>query len=112
MEKKHIIRFLNDGRRGAYTWLVEMYGHWVTSMSVTLAMDLIKEDLAKESGTTVELHYFSLARAVARFKKKTGVNSKVDANMKLEFMDANEIRDGQSGPGKFKVGQPKVKVGQ
>jgi len=106
MEKKHIIRFLNDGRRGAYTWLVEMYAHWVTSMSVTAAMELIKEDLAKESGTTVELHYFSLARAVARFKKKTGVNKK------LEFKDTYEISDRQSVPGKFKVEQPKVKVVQ
>ena len=112
MEKKYLIRFLNDGRRGAYTWLVEIYAHWVTSMSVTAAMELIKEDLAKESGTTVELHYFSLTRAVARFKKKTGVNSKVGANKKLEFKDSNEISDRQSVPGKFKVEQPKVKVVQ
>ena len=112
MEKKYIIRFLNDGRRGAYTWLVEIYAHWVTSMSVTAAMELIKEDLAKESGTTVELHYFSLTRAVARFKKKTGVNSKGGAIKKVEFKDANEIKDRQSVPGKFKVAQPKVKVVQ
>lgn len=112
MEKKHIIRFLKDGRRGAYTWLVEMYAHWVTRMSVTAAMELIKEDLEQESGTTVEPHYFSFARAVARFKKKTGVNSKVGVNRKTEFKDANEISDSQSGPGKFKVKQPKVKVGQ
>jgi hypothetical protein len=112
MEKKHIIRFLKDGRRGAYTWLVEIYAHWVTSMSVTAAMELIKEDLANESGTTVELHYFSLARAVARFKKKTGVNSKAGVNKKLEFKDTYEISERQSGPGKFKVEQPKVKVGQ
>ncbi len=112
MEKKYIIRFLNDGRRGAYTWLVEIYAHWITSMSVTAAMELIKEDLAKESGMTVELHYFSFARAVARIKKKTGVNSKVAAIKKVEFKDANEIKDRQLVPGKFKVEQPKVKVVQ
>lgn len=80
-------------------------------MSVTAAMELIREDLAKESGATIELHYFSLARAVARFKK-TGLNSKGGTTRKFEFRDANEIRDGQLSPGKFKLGEPNVKVGQ
>lgn len=112
MEKKHIVRFLNEGKRGAYTWLVEMYGELVTSMSVTMAMELIKEDLAKDSETAVELRYFSLAKAVARFKKKTGKSSKAMAAKKHEFKDANEIRNGQSGAGTFKLQEPKSKLVQ
>ena len=109
MEKKHIIRFLKEGKRGAYTWLVEMYSELVTSMSVTMAMELIKEDLTRDSETAVELHYFSLAKAVAKFKRKTGKNSKAVAGKKYEFKDANEIRDGQSSAGTFKLKEPKSK---
>jgi hypothetical protein len=112
MEKKHIIRFLRDGKRGAYTWLVEMYGELVTSMSVTMAMEIIKEDLDKDSETPVELRYFSLAKAVARFKKKTGKNSKSDAGRKYEFKDANEIKNGQSNAGSFKLEESKSKLVQ
>ena len=109
MEKKHIIRFLNEGRRGAYTWLVEMYGHLVIKMSVTMAMTLIEEDLMRDSETAVELHYFSLAKAAAKFKKKAGKNSKEVAGKKYEFKDANEIRNGQSSAGTFKLKEPKSK---
>ena len=109
MEKKHIIRFLNEGRRGAYTWLVEMYAELVTKMSVTMAMVLIKEDLTRDSETAVELHYFSFAKAVAKFKKKTGKNSKADVGKKYEFKDSNETRNGQSSAGTFKLEEPKSK---
>ena len=112
MEKKHIIRFLNEGRRGAYTWLVEMYAELVTKMSVTMAMVLIKEDLTRDSETAVELHYFSFAKAVAKFKKKTGKNSKADAGKKYEFKDINEIGNSQSSTGAFKIKDPKSKLVQ
>ncbi len=109
MQKKHLIRFLIERKRGAYTWLVEMYRDTISAMSVTAAMELIKEDLAKESGTNIELRYFSLARAVSRFKKTNALNSTA---RKMEFKDANELRDGQLGPGKFRIGESEVKVGQ
>ncbi len=60
MEKKTIIRFLNEKKRGAYTLLVEMYADVVTEMPITLALTVIKEDLEKETGAPAELHYFSL----------------------------------------------------
>lgn len=112
MEKKHIIKFLKDRRRGAYTWLVEMYPDWVSSMSVTMAKELIQEDLAKDSETPVELRYFSLAKAVAKFKKKHGKNSKPFAGRSQMFKDANELKNEQSGPGTFKVLKPNVKPEQ
>jgi hypothetical protein len=71
MEKKHIIKFLNGKKRGAYKLLVEMYSEEVTSMPMTLALEIIREDLGRESGEMVDLNYNSLARAVARSKKKS-----------------------------------------
>lgn len=105
MNKKHIIRFLKERKRGSYTLLVRMYADLVSSMSIRMALDLIKEDLWKESGESVELHYFSLARAISRFKKKSGV----PPASKVEFLDAHQIKEGQSSIGRFKVPATKVK---
>jgi 3-oxoacyl-[acyl-carrier-protein] synthase III len=104
MEKKHIIRFLNEKKRGAYTLMVEMYANVISSMAVTMALELIKEDLEKDSGEAVELHYFSLARAINRFKKKTNTKLEAATEREWKFRDAHEIKEGQSSPGKFKVG--------
>ena len=103
MEKKHIIRFLKERKRGAYTLLVEMYDGVVTEMPITMALTVIQEDLEKESGASVELHYFSLARAIARLKKNATKRSGTLAARKLEFKDDHEIKDSQSNPGKFKL---------
>ena len=83
--------------------LVEMYADVVTKMPITMALTVIKEDLEKESGASVELHYFSLARAIARLKKSATNKSRALATRKQEFKDAYEIGDSQLGPGKFKV---------
>src|SRR5258708_17336765 len=105
MEKKHVIRFLKERRRGAYTLLVNMYAEEVTSIAVKMVLDYIKEDMEKEPGTSVQLRYFSLARAVARFKKSAAGKSGVLTTRKREFKDAHEIEDGQLKPGEFKVGK-------
>lgn len=112
MERKTIIRFLKDKRRGSYTLLVAMYADLFPSMSVSMALTVIKEDLEKESGSTIELHYFSLARAILRFKKKAGIRPGAELKQKREFKDANEIKDGQPRPGTFKVDANKIKQGQ
>ena len=103
MEKKHIIKFLNGKKRGAYRLLVEMYSEEVTSMPMTIALEIIREDLGRESGEVVDLNYNSLARAVARSKKK--FKAKNDVGMrKRDFKDANELTDSRTAPGKFKIG--------
>jgi hypothetical protein len=104
MEKKHIIRFLKEKKRGAYTLMVEMYADVITSMTVTMALELIKEDLEKDSGEVVELHYFSLARAISRFKKKTTTKPGAVIARNWKFKDTHEIKEGQLGPGNFKLG--------
>ena len=103
MEKKHIIRFLNGKKRGAYRLLVEMYSEEVTSMPMTIALEIIREDLERESEEMVDLNYNSLARAVARSKKKFKAKNELGMR-KREFKDANELTDNCTAPGKFKVG--------
>jgi hypothetical protein len=103
MEKKHIIKFLNEKKRGAYTLLVEMYADVVMSMAITMALEIIREDLRKESGELVDLNYNSLARAVTRFHKKSGAKDEVVLR-KRDFKDAHELPDIRTAPGKFKVG--------
>ena len=102
MEKKHIIKFLNGKKKGAYALLAEMYADVVTSMAMSMAVEIIKEDLENESGEKVELNYFSLAKAVYRQRRKSA--GKYDTVMrKREFKDANELTDGQTSPGTFKI---------
>lgn len=100
MEKKHLIRFLKEKKRGTYTILVEMYTDVVSSMTVTMALEIIREDLEKESGESVALNYFSLAQAVAKYKKSS--SSKPGGPRKWKFRDASETKD-QVIPGKFKI---------
>jgi nucleoid DNA-binding protein len=102
MEKKHIIRFLKKGKRGSYTWLVRMYSDLFTSMSTTMALELVEEDLNREE--KIELNYFSVAKAVARFKKETAGKNPNEGNKKqIEFRDGHEISNGQLGAGQFKI---------
>ena len=102
MEKKHIIKFLNAKKRGVYTLLVEMYSDVITSMAITMALEIIREDLENESGEKVRLNYFSLAQAVAKFKKKAKAKSE---SRKLEFKDAHELIEKQKSPGTFTLKQ-------
>jgi len=105
MEKKHIIRFLKERKRGSYTWLVKMYSDLFTTMSTTMALELVQEDLNREE--KIELNYFSVARAVARFKKKTGAkNATAGTKKQIEFRDGHEISHGQLGAGQFKIEKP------
>src|SRR5687767_4029093 len=102
MEKKNLVKFLNARKRGVYKLLVEMYSEEVTSMPITIALEIIREDLRKESGEKVDLNYNSLARAVARSKKKSRAKDEVGIQTR-DFKDANELTDIRIAPGKFKV---------
>jgi hypothetical protein len=102
MKKKHIIKFLNAKKRGVYTLLVEMYSDVITSMAITMALEIIREDLENESGEKVQLNYFSLAQAVAKFKKKA--KAKLESRQPA-FKDAHELSDKQKSPGTFTLKQ-------
>jgi hypothetical protein len=105
MDKKRLIRFLKQGTRGAYTSLARMYADELASMSVKMALEVIREDLEKESNESVDLNYFSLAKAVSRSSKKVTGHGSAETIQKWKFKDANEIKEGQLGPGEFKLGQ-------
>lgn len=100
MEKKLLIRFLKEKRKGSYKVLAEVYSEQISSLPVAIALEIIREDLQNECKEPVELNYFSLARAVARFKKKPENSTKG----KLQFKDSHELGEGQTKPGKFKLG--------
>lgn len=104
MEKKHIIKFLKLKKRGVYKLIVELYADVITSMAVTMALEVIAEDLEKESGETVNLNYYSLAQAAAKLKKdiKSKPAEKKGTN---RFKDANELEEKQTKSGGFKVPQ-------
>ena len=90
MEKKHIIKFLNAKKREVY--------------AITMALEIIREDLEKETREKVQLNYFSLAQATAKFKKNieaTPGTKKVSDR----FKDANELEEKQTKPGGFKCPQ-------
>ncbi len=95
-----MIQFLKQKRKGVYTMLVQEYAEMIASMPIVMALEIIREDLQKDSGESIELNYFSLARAIARFKKK---NPLPVIPRKLQFKDANEIDNTQSGSGRFKL---------
>ena len=102
MEKKHIIKFLNAKKRGVYTLLVEMYSDVITSMETTMALEIIRADLEKDSEEEVKINYYSLAQAVAKFKKKAKLKPE---SRQLDFKDAHELSDKQKSPGTFTLNQ-------
>jgi hypothetical protein len=107
MEKRLIVRFLNEKRRGAYTLVVEEYAPLIFPLSHAMALTIIQEDLEKESGMLVTLNYFSFARAIATYKKKNPQPTTNGVKSKMEFKDANELKEGQPNPIVFNV--PKKK---
>lgn len=100
MDKKYLVKFLNGKKRGAYDLLVEAYSEVACAMGPTMALDIIKEELEKETRETLRINYNSFARAVLKYKNKSKKALK-SGGRKLEFKDANETVESQVRPGKF-----------
>ena len=100
MEKKLIVRFMKEKKKGCYGLIAELYVDQILSLPIVMALEIIREDLQRESDELIQLNYFSLARAIARFKKKNPATVKG----KFQFKDAHELEKTQSRPGKFKLG--------
>jgi hypothetical protein len=103
MEKKYIIQFLKEGKRGVYKLIVNVYGDAISAMGITMALRVIKDDLEKEAGTTVELNYFSLAKAASKLEKKSANHSTPVEPRKWKFKDSHEEKESQTAPGRFKI---------
>ncbi|RAW01094.1 hypothetical protein [Pseudochryseolinea flava] len=99
MEKMHIVNFLRERKKGAYAVLVEAYADIITSTPITLALKIVRDDLERECHEVIELKYFSFAKAVARFKKRSARVS----STKPAFKDAIEENNNRSVPGRFKI---------
>jgi hypothetical protein len=104
MDKQHIVKFLKANKRGIYNVIVQLYSDVVLSMGAAMSLEVIKEDLEKETGEKIELKYFSLAQAIARFKSDPS-RAKEQTKKKWEFKDTNESKKDQVIPGKFKLDQ-------
>lgn len=105
MEKEYIIKFLKERKRGVYALIVSRYQDVISSMGIAMALQVIKDDLEKEAGTTVRINYFSLAKAVSKAEGMTTKKVTPPVARKWKFKDAHEMQDSQSTPGKFKLGQ-------
>ena len=108
MEKKLIIRFLKQRKRGIYNTITEAYAGVIASMSITMALEIIREDLEKDAEEEVVLNYSSLAHAIKKYKRKAKTKSNVASEPKMdtwEFLDAHEITEKHLAPGKFKLPQ-------
>ncbi|MBL0745700.1 hypothetical protein [Chryseolinea lacunae] len=105
MEKKYIIQFLKEKKRGVYTLIVNTYVDVISAMGVTMALRVIKDDLEKETGTQVELNYFSLAKAVSKLEKKVTKHSTTVVTRQWNFKDTNEMKGQEERPGSFKLRQ-------
>jgi hypothetical protein len=104
MDKQLIVKFLKAKKRGIYTVIVECYSDVVQSMNATMSLEVIKEDLEKETGATVDLKYFSLVQAISKFKNKQPKKEST-AKKKWDFKDASDLESNKETPGKFKLDQ-------
>lgn len=102
-EKKYIIEFLKGRKRGVYALIVNTYMDVISNMTITMALKVIKDDLEKEAGATIELNYFSLAKAISKVEKKPSSNLTTVITRKWEFKDAHEMKESQLPPGRFKL---------
>ena len=103
MEKRYIIQFLKEKKRGVYTLIVNTYVDVISAMGVTMALRVIKDDLEKEAGTQVELNYFSLAKAVSKLEKKIAQRSTTVVTRQWNFRDTSEMKNKDTTPGTFKL---------
>jgi len=113
MNKKYIIRFLKERQRGAYTLLAEMYDEIITSVGPAMSLQIIRDDLQKDSEEEVVLNYSSLAHAIKKYKRRAKTKSNAKAEPKIDtwkFLDAHEISEKQLPPGRFKL--PQVDAGK
>jgi len=105
MNKKLIVRFLNEKKRGIYPIIVDHYADQIIAIGVNLALELIKEDLHQDTGEVINLNYFSLAQAITKYKK-SHVASLKDPGLKkkYEFKDSHESKAAnENNPGSFKI---------
>lgn len=110
MEKTLIVEFVKRKRRGVYDAIINEYSSIIIDWRVSLLKSVIETDLERHCSEKVQLNYFSLAKAVRKYKKKRPTipkkekTSTPNANHRYDFKDAHELDEKESiKPGSFKL---------
>ena len=102
MDKKQLVSFLKQRKRGVYALLTEVYADVLsTPMSTPMALEVIRQDLQNASTDPIELNYFSLLKAIKKAKKAGAIVPTDKAKVKWDFKDAHELPNTQKLPGSF-----------
>jgi len=64
----HLIKFLENRNRGVYKILATNYFEEINSYGVTMALELIKDQLRIDTGKEIEINYFALNSAYKKIK--------------------------------------------
>jgi len=103
MEKKQLVGFVNQKKKGIYNVLVEIYAEVLSaSLSTPMALEIIRQDLQSASSDPVELNLSSLLKAITKAKKK-GILKMEKPKKKWDFKDAYELKEEQRPAGSFTV---------
>lgn len=110
MEKKLIVKFVKEKRKGVYNAIVDVYANVLFgSFSVTLLKNLIELDLERFTGERITLNYDSLVKAIRRqssgkSRPQLHKTFQSPAAGKYDFKDSHESNETKSTkPGGFKI---------
>lgn len=108
MRKNLIVQFLKEKNKNVYDAIVNEYATIILGWKINLLKRVIEVDLQRHTGEEVKLNYFSLCKAVKKFKRKfPTIEKKIQsaplANSRYEFKDAHELEKETSAPGSFKL---------
>ena len=108
MKKNLIVQFLKEKNRNVYDAIADEYATIILGWKINLLKRVIEVDLQRHTGEEVKLNYFSLCKAVKKFKRKfPGSEKKIQttplANSKYDFKDAHELEEEAVIPGSFKL---------
>ena len=108
MKKNLIVQFLKEKNKNVYDAIVDEYATLIPGWRINLLKRVIEVDLEKHTGEQTKLNYFSLSKAVKKFKKRfpnieRRTLSIPPAKAKYEFKDAHELEEETRVPGSFKL---------
>jgi len=113
MDKSLIVKFIKEKKRGVYNAITDEYSLIIMDDSphVSLLKNVIEIDLEKHTGEEVKLNYFSLWKAMKKFKKRNPPGKKdmnkapmmKKENPRYDFKDSHELEEKNIKPGSFKL---------
>lgn len=77
MKRTRLVKLVRDNRRSAYDVIVNAYSLIVTGWRINLLKRVIEIDLERYTCEKVKLNFFSLSKAVKKFRMKNRDETKV-----------------------------------